>query len=145
MQIKSTGTVGIDGSLKLHKRSEFDSLIKDFKGCDVLITVSKKYKKRSINQNAYYFGVVVTEIRDRLNELGHNVTLDLTHEMLKARFNSQESVNENSGEIFSFPKSTTEMNTEEFCEYIDKIIIFAKQSLDIDILYPNEQGELFSE
>jgi hypothetical protein len=143
MQIKSTGTVGIDGSLRLHKRSEFDSLMKDFKGCDVLITVSKKYKKRSINQNAYYFGVVVTEIRDRLNELGHNVTLDLTHEMLKARFNSQESFNEATGEVFNFPKSTTEMNTEEFCEYIDKIIIFAKQSLDIDILYPNEQGELF--
>lgn len=143
MQIKSTGSVGIDGSLRLHKRSEFDSLIKDFKGCDVLITVSKKYEKRSINQNAYYFGVVVTEIRDRLNELGHSVTLDLTHEMLKARFNSQESFNESTGEVFNFPKSTTEMNTEEFCEYIDKIIIFAKQSLDIDILYPNEQGELF--
>jgi hypothetical protein len=143
MIIKSTGTVGIDGALRLHKRKEFDNLLKDFKGSDVLITVSKKFKRRSVNQNSYYWGVVVTEIRDRLNELGHNVTLDLTHEMLKARFNVQESVNESTGEVFSFPKSTTEMNTEAFCEYIDKIIIFAKQSLDIDILYPNEQGELF--
>jgi hypothetical protein len=143
MIIKSTGTVGIDGALRLHKRKEFDNLLKDFKGSDVLITVSKKFKRRSVNQNSYYWGVVVTEIRDRLNELGHNVTLDLTHEMLKARFNTQESVNESTGEVFKFPMSTTEMNTEEFCEYIDKIIIFAKQSLDIDILYPNEQGELF--
>jgi hypothetical protein len=143
MIIKSTGTVGIDGALRLHKRKEFDNLLKDFKGSDVLITVSKKFKRRSVNQNSYYWGVVVTEIRDRLNELGHNVTLDLTHEMLKARFNIQESVNESTGEVFKFPKSTTEMNTEEFCEYIDKIIIFAKQSLDIDILYPNEQGDLF--
>jgi NinB protein len=143
MIIKSTGTVGLDGALRLHKRSEFDRLIKDFKGSDVTLTVTKRIKRRSDNQNAYYWGVVVADVRDRLIELGHKCTLDMAHEMLKARLNYEEWVNEKTGEVIKFPKSTADLSTEEFCEYIDKVIIFAREVLEISILLPNEQGELF--
>jgi hypothetical protein len=143
MIVKTSGTVGADGALRLHKRSEFDRLIKDFQGSDVTLTVTKRIKRRSDNQNAYYWGVVVADIRDRLIELGHKCTLDMAHEMLKARFNFDEWVNEKTGEVISFPKSTADLSTEQFCEYIDKIIIFAREVLEISILLPNEQSELF--
>jgi hypothetical protein len=105
------------------------------------LKITKK-NRRSLNQNRYYFGVCVRMVRDGLVDLGHDVTLEETHDFLKSKFHSEELVNESTGEIISIPRSTTEMNKEDFSNYIEKIQRFSAEFLNVVIPNPNSQMAL---
>jgi hypothetical protein len=111
---------------------------------DLAVTIEVKVKKRvrSDVQNAYYWGVVVAMISERLRELGHDVDRDLTHEFLKGRFLYSELTDPNTGEVMRIPRKTSELATEEFIEYMEHIKQFAAETLDIYIPDPNEQLEI---
>lgn len=98
-----------------------------------------KRSKRSLNQNRYYWGICVKMVHDGLKDLGHEVTLEETHDFLKAKFNYNEIVNESTGEVVSIPKSTTELSKTDFMEYIEKIQRFAAEFLNVVIPDPNTQ------
>lgn len=100
------------------------------------------FKQRSLRQNAFYWGVVVSMVKDGLNDLGHELSSTETHEFLKARFNSKEVVNEQTGEVIQMPLSTTRLMTVGFMEYIEKIQRFAAEWLSINIPSPNEQMQI---
>lgn len=139
---KFTATVS-KGSLRINDRPLFLDVISTLKDGDYVMTVEPKKKKRSNNQNAYYYGVVVEMVFRRLVDLGHDVDREEAHEFLKASFNYKEIVNESTGEIFKIPRSTTSLDTFEFSEYVDRIIRFGAEVLDIQIPLPNEQIEMF--
>lgn len=105
--------------------------------------IKEKKKKRSNSQNSYYFGVVVTMVCLRLRDLGNDVTIEETHDFLKANFNYKEIVKEETGEILKIPRGTSELSTIEFSEYIERVIRFGAEFLDIQIPLPNEQMEIF--
>ena len=102
----------------------------------------KKANRRSLSQNAYYWSAVVPMIHEGLRDLGHDVNLQDTHEFLKARFNSKEIVEPTTGEMLQIPQSTTEMNKEQFGEYVERISQFAAEYLNITIPSPNSQIEI---
>jgi len=131
------------GSLSLNNRQLFNDTIACLKDGDYVLEVKERKKKRSNNQNAYYFGVVVTMICKRFIDLGNDVNLEHTHDFLKATFNYKEIVKEETGEIFKVPIKTSELSTAEFNEYIERVIRFGAEVLDIYIPLPNEQTELF--
>lgn len=101
--------------------------------------IIEKTNKRSTPQNRYYFGIVVPMIRAGFIDLGHELTKDETHEFLKARFNSKQVVNEDTGEAIEIPQSTTRLSKTDFMEYIEKIQRFAATYLNMVIPDPNEQ------
>jgi len=84
------------------------------------VVIRKKDKKRTNQQNKYYWGVVLETFS---NETGF--TKEELHHQFAAKFIgvNRFTVKDESGEDIelAIPKSTTELSTEAFNEYIDKI------------------------
>lgn len=99
----------------------------------------KKRNKRSLQQNRYYFGVCVKMIQEELTQRGNDVSLQEVHDWLRSKFNYKEIVNYETGEYERVPKSTTELNKEDFGTYIERIQQFAAEFLGINIPDPGEQ------
>jgi hypothetical protein len=105
--------------------------------------IKEKKKKRSNSQNGYLWAVVNQMVCRRLIDLGHDVSIEETHDFLKASFNYKELVNEDTGEVFKIPRGTSELSTKEFSEYIERVVRFGAEILGIIIPLPNEQMEIF--
>lgn len=95
--------------------------------------------KRSSQQNRYYWGLVVPIVQKGIKDLGTEITKEECHEFLKARFNYDEIINEQTGECISLPRSTTALNKEQFSEYIGKIQQFGSEFLNTVIPDPATQ------
>lgn len=87
--------------------------------------------QRSDRQNRYYHGVVLKLIAD---ECGH--TADEIHEVLKGSF-LVEFITLKGKEVISF-KSTANLSTAEFEEYLSQVRAWASTELKIYIPLPNE-------
>ena len=98
-----------------------------------LVKIEKYSKKRSSPQNRYYHAVVLKYLSE---VTGYSV--EEMHEVCKLKFMPYERVNRATGEVQTFGKSTTGLNTAEFEEYLDNIRIWAINDLDCLIPLPNE-------
>ncbi len=141
--IKAYGHITPEGKLVLNERHTFIKLLQPLKGREIELVVKRRAKTRSGDQNAYYWGVVVHLVMEGLNDLGHDVTQEDTHDFLKGQFNAREVVNEATGEVVKVPRSTTELSTAEFSEYVERISKWAGEWLGISIPLPNEQQTIF--
>jgi len=143
--MKHNGVITPQGALRIYNRPLFEEEVRAMsRDKDLAVTIEVKMKKRvrSDVQNAYYWGVVVAMIVERLRELGHDVDRDLTHEFLKGRFLYTELTDPTSGEVMKIPRKTSELATDEFIVYIEQVKQFAAETLDIYIPDPNEQLEI---
>ncbi len=143
--MKHDAVITPQGALRIYNRPLFEEEVRAMsREKDLAVTIEVKLKKRfrSDVQNAYYWGVVVAMISQRLRELGHDVDRDLTHEFLKGRFLYTEFTDPTSGEVMKIPRKTSELATEEFMEYVEHVKQFAAETLDIYIPDPNEQLEI---
>jgi len=132
----------IEGELRFKQRSTFLSDLKQLKNGDYILILEKKRKKRSLSQNAYYWGVVVENVKSGLLDIGYRMTKDDTHEFLKGKFHIIEKVNENTGEILKAVGSTSEMTTSQMMDYFSEITQWAAEYLNIQIPQPNEQLQI---
>lgn len=144
MSKKSTltysGSVSKTGILDFNKKKmQVELLI--FKECLVEVVIRLK-KTRSTPQNNYYRGIVINTAREGFKEIGYIMTNDQTHEYFKKKFNIVQLCNKE-GIIIEVPDTTTELNTVEFCEYVEKIRQFSAEYLGIDIPSPNTELTLF--
>ena len=121
----------IDFDLNSDKRRLYD-ILKGFTG-KKLVKIEKYRKKRSLNENRYYHGVVLRYISEATGFTGEEA-----HEVCKNRFLVYKKADKLNGEEFSVTKSTTELNTLEFEEYLEKIRMWALDFLDCLIPLPNE-------
>lgn len=132
------GRVDDAGVFSLHNRQRLQQWCSENKGKDVRVRFTRRYNQRSTPQNSYYWGVVITEITQRLRDLGHQwLDEDDVHTMMKLRFNYEQIVSEE-GEVLELPKSTSSLTTVEFIEYIDRVRQWAAGFLNIYIPDPNE-------
>jgi hypothetical protein len=81
-------------------------------------------------------------VKDEFRNLGHDIDIELTHEFLKGRCNCKEFVDHKTGEIIKLPQRTKDLTNTEFMEYVERIKMFASQTLDLYLPDPNEQLEL---
>lgn len=84
-------------------------------GSDVWVTIGSKRKERSLNQNAWYWGVVLAVIAE---ETGH--TAEELHEIFKRMFLPPRVVTYKEKEL-KIASSTANLNTLEFSQYIERI------------------------
>lgn len=123
----------------------FSDELPKYEGRDVEVVI-KKLNKRSNPQNRYYWGVVVYLVRERLNSLGYvrgdlhegalpsALTRDDVHLYLKENFNRKDIVNHETGEVLgSASSSTTDLSTDEFAQYVENIVLWASNYLDLEI------------
>ncbi len=137
MKIKYNGKV--TDRLRIYNRAEFDKDILLFNGKEVTIIIEKKKRSRSLEQNSYYWGVVVPLVREGLLDVGYKVGVEETHELMKDKFALKEHVNENTGEVLESKQSTSTMTTMEFMGYISDIQQWGAEYLSINIPDPGQQ------
>lgn len=136
------GHIKPNGVLIIHNRTLFDNAVGSMaRENDVKVTIEVKKAKvnRSLMQNAYYFGVCVSMVQERLRDLGHDITKEDTHNLLRGRFLFTELIDDKTGEVVKIPRSTKNLTKTEFMDYIEDIKRFGAEVLDIVIPDAGEQ------
>lgn len=98
------------------------------------IEIKPVSNSRSDQQNRYMWGVVYKLVSDHTG-----FTPEEVHETYKIKFLTYEK--EHKGKIYKFTKSTANLSTLEFGEYLDKVINHAQGELKIIIPEPNIEYE----
>jgi hypothetical protein len=127
-----------NGNFK-RNRNEILKAIKQFEGKTIMFKLSILSKRRSLDQNSYYWGVIIPITKNAINESWGEVwSTEKTHEFLKSKFLFYEKVNEETSEIIRVPKSTTENTTTDQENYYSEIREFLKEWFNVDCPLPNE-------
>jgi hypothetical protein len=127
-----------NGNFK-RNRNEILKAIKQFEGKTIMLKLSILSKKRSLEQNSYYWGVIIPITKNAISESWGEVwNTEKTHEFLKSKFLFYEKVNQETSEIIKVPKSTTENTTTEQEVYYFEIREFLKEWFNVDCPLPNE-------
>lgn len=124
-----------DGKLNLRNRKQLAEELKQFEGKDVEITIDRKRSKRSDNQNRYWW-MCMTLLSEHFGYSKNEM-----HEIAKYMFLKAEKVDEKSGEIFEYLRSSTELTKTEFASMTDNLIRWAAEH-GVVLPLPNEQIEL---
>jgi len=144
-ELQSLGTIK-NGKLSIHYRNEFVENLSMFnegnESCRIKIIIKKLYRKRSNNQNAYYWACVINEFCNGYKELNsERITKEQAHEFLKNEFLFKEFVNKETGEIKRIPLSTSILTTVEFMEFNECCVKFILEWFGIKIEPPGKQTE----
>lgn len=113
------------------------------------VEIEPRRVTRSNAQNAYYWGVVVEAVRLGIDEAwGENLSAEQVHDLLRKKFLELPIVNRKTGEVVEvIPGSTRALSTVEFCAYLDQVIKFAGEFLNVEVppadpeWWRNEQKE----
>ena len=96
-------------------------------GKRVEVCIRKQRSQRSLQQNAYYWGVIIEVLADHFG-----YEKDELHEALKFKF-----LRTHEGELPSV-KSTTKLSTKEFGEYVDRVIRWAATEHSVYVPDPGQ-------
>jgi hypothetical protein len=136
------GSVDSAGILKITNRNAFNADLRDLSGKEIRLTIERK-AKRSLNQNAFYWGNFLQGEIDSFKErFGETYRKEQIHDWNKTNFWGTEQLNELTGEIIKIPCSSTEFSKLEWEERLDNIRAWFKQNMDWEIGYPLQQNEL---
>lgn len=105
--------------------------------CKVFVTIEKFYPKRSLKSNRYYWALLNQTLQVVADHLGYDNKEEL-HKDFKDKFLSYKSINKLTGEEVSKTKSTTELNSNEFTEYVEKVLKYCAESFGIALQTPEE-------
>ena len=130
------------GKITIENPEYFKGRLREIKDGRIEIIVKPYHAKRSNLQSRYYWGVVIPLIRDALQDLGNELDADLTHELLKGKFNPQKVHDANGEVIGDIGGSTTEMSRVDFMDYLDQITRFSAEYLSITIPLPDSQSQI---
>lgn len=119
------------GMLVMEDEEAFGLHLATLEGDDVSVTVRKWRTKRTSNQNRYLFGGVYPIIS---RSTGH--TKDELHLFYKTMFLKKRVAI--MGKEYTVVRSTTDLNTKEFTEYIRSVKNHALRELDIFVPEPEE-------
>ena len=133
-----------DGKLDLFNRKRMEEELSLFPNGEVEILIKRRHR-RSNPQNRYYWGVVVEEIRLRLIQLGNKFDADTIHQFLKSKFAPVPIIDLDGTVIDNLPGSTAKMNKDEFGEYLDSIIQWSAEFLQISIPLPSASLQFFTD
>lgn len=106
---------------------KYQSYLKTLEGKFVEVKVQKERNQRSLNQNNYYWGIVIELLSQHTG-----YTPDETHEICRYQFLKK--VNDGG---FEFIQSTTKLSTTEFELYLEEVKRWAA-FLGLVIPNPNE-------
>ena len=125
---------------KVINMEEFRKAFNQLKDGKHLVTV-KDMRRRSVPQNAYYWGVVVPMVRKGLYEAGFDAvrTNDDAHEIIKHIHLKKRIVSKQTGEVIDTARSTTELSMPEFNEFLEHVCRWAVEYLGIVIPSPHQQ------
>jgi hypothetical protein len=97
-----------------------------------------RYRARRTDlQNRYYWPCVVQPFADFLRGQGETITDEQAHDLMKAKFLTVTVTNSGTGEVIGDRvRSTTELNVDEFSEYLEKVIAWLADMFGIECPIP---------
>lgn len=101
-------------------------------GNSYVMELKKSLSKRSLNQNRYYFGVVIALFSQSTGYSSEEAHQSLAKLHLKYEKDGHQ-----------FTKSTTKLDTLEFEQYLEKCRLFMWHEFEIHVPLPNEVTEDF--
>jgi hypothetical protein len=143
-----TASVDESGALKIVNRKGFDQDMQAFAGQRIIMRIKKYRKSRSNKQNNYYWGCVIPYVQDGLNDMGfdrHLISAENVHHMLRDKFLKEDigvTDGEHAGEFVTMVRSTSDLSTTEFMDYIADIQKWSMEFLNKYIPDPGEQSEI---
>lgn len=123
------GKIDGEGRLSFDDQAAFAHVRGSLRGRAVQVLIEPKRKPRSVDQNEYYWGVVLKEIS---NKSGH--TPDEAHDAMREKFLSK--YDDKTGLMIM--RSTTSLSSAEFEKYMRDIRMWASE-MGWFIALPNEQ------
>ena len=112
----------------LNEPERFMVHVASLEGKKTELTLEKSNERRSTRQNRYYRGVVCELIAEHCG-----YTNDEAHDALKIRFLSDRTENEHG---LTRVRSTTSLSVDEFIYYVNEVVRFAAQDLQVYIPDP---------
>jgi len=120
------------GKLILDDPAKYLVHLASFEDKRIELVLRKKQSQRSINQNNYYWGVVVRILADFCG-----YTDDEMHQALKIEFLSTKIADDKG---LMRVGSTAKLNTDEFVQYTNNIVRWAAETYGVFIPDPHEVG-----
>lgn len=110
------------------------------------LVTAKNIRKRSLPQNAYYWGVVVPMVREGLYDIGYREvkTNDDAHEILKHIFLKKKVINQANDDVIEIAGSTADLKTIEFNTFLEEVWQWSSAYLGVCIPAPGEQSQIFA-
>jgi hypothetical protein len=103
---------------------------------------AKDYKpSRTTRQNRYYWSCFCELLADHMSRDGKGWTREMAHETFRTMYLQVSDMDEQTGRILTRPRSTTELTTSEFNEYLDKIAAMLAGELGLIVPEPAEYRE----
>jgi hypothetical protein len=128
------GTIHMKGDKELIQ-SYYREILGNEPELDIEISITRVDSKKTNPQLAYFYGVVLPIIKDKLEELeGTTFTKEEVMYILKDRFFYEEILFE--GEFIKSHLSLSTAKKSEVAKFIDKVINFATDILDLNIPTP---------
>ena len=125
------GTVDEGGRFRPENADRFRTALRSFAGKEVDLTVQPRRDPRSMNQNRYYWGVVVRILG---GEFGYQP--DEMHEILKSKFLRRWSQGKLG--VFPYAQSTAKLSTIAFEDYLEQVRTWAASEFNVNIPLPGE-------
>lgn len=124
------------GKLEFYNKAGFRDCVQKLEGYDFELTLGKYRDKRTNSQNRFLWGVVYEVLSEHTGYMPEEI-----HEFCKIAFLVPKVVKVGKRKI-EVPRSTTELSTDSFENYIEKIRIWAATELECTIPTPGEyEGE----
>ena len=118
--------------------------IQEFEGKEIEIIFKRKYKQRSLQQNKFYWSILLEFFQGLfLESWGEIKSKEEIHEILKFTCNYEEKINPATGEIIRIAKSTTELTTSGWMDYELQLKQFALDYFNAVLPTPDQQTEFY--
>ena len=124
------GQVTAQGRLHLEQRGMFRRWLSSLAGKDVELVVRRRRKQRSLQQNAYYHGVIVKILADHFGYRPAELHAALKYEFLR--------VDPDDRRPLATVRSTTSLSTVEFEDFQERVRQWALEEHEVLIPLPNE-------
>lgn len=135
MKLQYWARVDEEGKLLISNKKKFQrEVLATFPGKEVTLTIERRKKRRSSEQNAYLWGVVYTHALEGFKQLGNlGLTTEDIHEFFKGEFLKGRKLKLKGGMAKDLIPSTRELDTMAMSDYIEQIKIFSAEMLNINI------------
>jgi len=121
---QSIGETNSNGEFRIFNKNEFDAFCKNNPNKRFVIKLEQTSTDKTSNQLKYYWGVIVPRCQEQFEYYGSKYSRQETHEQLKTV--SPELTN-------SETTSIKELSVTQMKNYIDDVIRWAAENLEIEI------------
>jgi hypothetical protein len=131
--------VATAGLIPPHVRDRLTQAVSKMDGKRLILTLKEQKRRRSLNQNNYYFGVLVKRITVAFREAGNDMDEAEVHEYLKNEVGKLSRIAVlPDGEVVKIKGSTKRLTTMEFEVYVEKVRAWGA-SMGVALPLPHEE------